>query len=109
MGSGVYDAIVAVIVWQIVIAVSDVTLIKAKLQNLHIWITGFIYQLANSVGHETKILRYNLLAAQTPFDGAEEIHARSFFPVTICCRIAAVRYGEVLVKCTEMVDTNVSV
>ena len=63
-------------------------------------------ELADRIGDIAQILSNDFMPAQILLCGAEQVDARSFFPMTVNCGIFSIRNGVVLVKTAEMVDSD---
>ena len=89
---------------QVITGISGITLIKGKLNNLHIRIATLFYQSLNTVCHISKVFCDDFPVTKTCGNCTEQIDSRSFFPPSVfCCRIA-IRNCIVFIKSTEMIN-----
>ena len=103
MRSGVDNTVSLVIVRQIIALLTGV---KSKLQHLHTRIAGLFYHFDHALGKISQVFCDDIHIAELFFDGVEQIHARSFFPVAALCRLITERDGIIFIKSAEMVDAD---
>ena len=80
--------------------------IKCKLQNFHSRISGLFHHPDHTVCQESKILCNNFHITQSLFYRPENIHSRSFFPMSeFRCQIS-VWNGIIFIESTEMINSD---
>ena len=105
MCSCISNTVHRIVVWQIVIRTSRISRVKRKFQNLHTRESAVPYQLTYTVRNISKVFCDNRFFTQCFSYFPEQIHARSFFPVSVYRRLCPVWNREILIKSTEMIDS----
>ena len=103
MGSCVYHRVRCIVVWKIFVVAAAT---KGKLQYFHARVTGFCHQITNSLCHVAKILRNDLNVFHMFFHFFKKRDTRSLFPLSDAGVCHAVRNGVILIKTTEMINSN---
>ena len=104
--SCVNNTVVDIVVRQIFIGTADICGVKCELKNLHVRETAVFHKLANALCHKAEILCDEFSLAKLSCKSIEQIHTRTVFPMTVKCFSGTCRDREVLVKTSEVIDTN---
>ena len=103
MRTSINHAVYRIIVRQIITVFSG---IKRKLDQFHARESGILYHLDHRRSQITEIFHDDVQFAEFFFQCAEKIHARSFSPLTVSCRLIFSRNRIIGIKSTEMIDTD---
>ena len=106
VGTGVNHTVIVVVMGQVIVCAADISLIKSKLQYLHVGIAAVTDQLANTLGQQTQVFGNDTLLAQGVTQGVEQIHAGTLLPVAVLGAVRACGNGEVLIEATEVVNAD---
>ena len=90
---------------QIVAGISGITLIKSKLDDLHIRISTLFYQSLYGICHIAKIFCNDLTMSKSVRKRTEQINSRSFFPPSVFCCLISIWNCIILIESAEMVNS----
>ena len=106
VGAGVGNAVLPIIMGQIIAGRASIPGVEGKLEHLHVREAAFLHHFADGIGHVAQILGDHFRISQLFPDRTEQVHPGTLFPPAVHGGILAVRDGVIGVKAAEVVNAG---